>query len=391
MKPLSPVAQAIPRSGIREIVQVASTMTDVIHLEIGEPSFGTPPHILEGAFEAAAAGATRYTSNYGTPPLRQAIADRYAAKWGREVSPEQVLVSHGGVNAIAATTYAILEPGDEVLVPDPGWPSYVSITSLIRGVPVRYPMRAEDGYRPDPAEIAKLITPRTKILILCNPGNPTGAVWDAGTVKALVEMAREHDLYVISDEIYEELVFDGEHVPASRFDPEGRVVSVSGFSKTYSMTGWRLGWAIGSPELILLAGKLQEPMISCPSAVSQSAGLVALTGPQSDVGRMREAYRRRRDIAVSILEPAGLLPVVPRGAFYAMVDLRGIGKPSRDIAFGLLEEEHVACAPGGTFGNVAEGFVRISLASSDEDVTHGCRRIVAYAQRHAQVAATAAV
>ncbi len=385
MKPLSPVAQAIPRSGIREIMQVANAMADVIHLEVGEPSFGTPPHILEGAFEAATAGATRYTSNYGIPPLRQAIADRYAAKWGRDVSPEQVLVSHGGVNAIAATTYAIIEPGDEVLVPDPGWPNYVSIVSLIRGVPVRYPMRAEDGYRPDPVEIAKLITSRTKILILCNPGNPTGAVWDAETVKAMVELAKKHDLYIISDEIYEELVFDGEHVPASRFDEDGRVISVSGFSKTYAMTGWRLGWAIGSPELILLAGKLQEPMISCTSSVSQSAGLVALTGPQGDVDHMRAAYRRRRDIAVSILEPAGLLPVTPRGAFYAMVDLRRVGKPSRDIAFGLLEEEHVACAPGGTFGAVAEGFIRISLASSDEDVTHGCRRIVAYAERHAGV------
>ena len=390
MKPLSPVAQAIPRSGIREIMQVANAMTDVIHLEVGEPSFGTPPHIIEGAFEAASAGATRYTSNYGIPPLRKAIADRYAAKWGRDVTSEQVLVSHGGVNAIAATTYAIVDPGDEVLVPDPGWPNYISIVSLIRGVPVRYPMRAEDGYRPDPVEIAKLITPRTKIIILCNPGNPTGAVWDASTVKAMVELAREHDLYVISDEIYEELVFDGEHVPASRFDEDGRVISVSGFSKTYAMTGWRLGWAIGSPELILLAGKLQEPMISCPSAVSQSAGLVALTGPQGAVDHMREAYRRRRDIAVSILQPAGMLPVIPRGAFYAMVDLRRVGMLSRDIAFGLLEEEHVACAPGSTFGNVAEGFVRISLASSDEDVTHGCRRIVAYAERHARVEAVTA-
>ena len=389
MKPLSPVALAIPRSGIREIKQAADAMTDVLHLEVGEPSFGTPPHIVEGAFEAASAGATRYTSNYGIAPLRQAIADRYAAKWGTAVSPEQVLVGHGGVNAIAATTYAIVEPGDEVLVPDPGWPNYVSIVSLIRGVPVRYPMRAEDGYRPDPAAVEQLITPRTKILILCNPGNPTGAVWDADTVRAMVDLARRHDLYVISDEIYEELVFDGEHVPATRFDEDGRVVSVSGFSKTYAMTGWRLGWAVGSPELILLAGKLQEPMVSCPSSVSQAAGLVALTGPQEAVGRMREAYRRRRDVAVEILGAAGLLPVTPRGAFYAMVDLRATGMPSRDLAFALLEEERVACAPGDTFGAVAEGFLRISLASSDEEVAEGCRRIVAFAARHAAADALA--
>ena len=388
MKPLSQVAQSLPRSGIREVMAVASEMEGVIHLEVGEPSFGTPPHIIETAFERASAGATRYTSNYGIPPLRKAIAERYSARWDRPVEPAEVMATHGGVNAISAMLFAMLEPGDEVLVPDPAWPNYIGMIGLARGIPVRYPLALDGDFEPDATAVASLVTPRTKALILCNPGNPTGAVWRPETVEAMVALAEQHDLYVISDEIYEELVFDGEHTPAARFDNDGRVVTVSGFSKTYAMTGWRLGWAVARPELVTLAGKMQEPVLSCPSSISQEAGVAALTGPQEAVGIMRESYRARRDIARSILEPAGLLPVVPRGAFYAMVDLRRTGLTSRELAFGLLEEEKVATAPGSTFGTVAEGFVRVSLASSDEDVTEGCRRIVAYGERHAAEAPT---
>lgn len=384
MKALSKVADQIPRSGIREIGEMAGKLPDVIRLSVGEPSFGTPPHIVEAAFEAAAAGATKYTSNYGTPELRQAVADRYAAKWNRPVGPENALISTGGVNAIGATTYAIIEPGDEVLVPDPGWPNYISILGLVHGVPVRYPMTPEDGFRPDIDALQRLVTPKTKLLLLCNPSNPTGVVFEAATVQALIEFARRNDLYVIADEIYEELVFDGTHVSAASFDDEGRVVTVSGFSKTYAMTGWRLGWAIANPELIRLAGKLMEPLTSCPSAVSQAAGLAALSGPQDTVSQMRDAYRRRRDIAQAILEPAGMLPARTEGAFYSLVDLRRCGLPSRELAIALLNEEHVACAPGDTFGEVAaDGWIRISLASSDQDVEEGCRRILRFAERHA--------
>jgi aspartate aminotransferase/aminotransferase len=316
-------------------------------------------------------------------PLRQAIAQRYSAKWSKEVTPDMVMASHGGVNAINSTIFALIDRGDEVLVPDPGWPNYRQVLNLAGGISVQYPMSVENGYLPDPAALEKMISPKTRMIITCNPGNPTGAVWPEATVKAVVELAAKHDLYVLSDEIYEELVFDGAHVPAAGFDDDGRVITVSGFSKTYAMTGWRLGWAIADVSLLQMINKMLEPLISCPSSVSQQAGLAALTGTQQPVAVMRDAYRKRRDLAAGILEPAGLLPVRPQGAFYALVDMRETGMNGRDLAMALLKEKRVATAPGDTFGKVlADGFVRISLASSDEDVAEGCRRLIDFRDEH---------
>jgi len=218
--------------------------------------------------------------------------------------------------------------------------------------------------------------------VLTNPSNPTGVVFPAAMVEAIVRLAAAHDLYVIADEVYEALVFDGEHVPAVRFDEAERVIAVSGCSKTYAMTGWRLGWAITTPEIVGLAGKLMETVVSCAPSVSQRAGEAAIRGPQDYVEEMRLAYQRRCDIVRDTLQSAGLLPVVPTGAFYALVDVRGTGLSSRELSRALLDEERVAAAPGDTFGAEAEGMVRISLASSDEDVAEGCRRIVAFAERY---------
>ena len=388
LKPLSLAAQALPGSGIREVIELASTLQGVIHLEVGEPSFTTPAHIIDAAFASAAGGGTGYTSTFGSMALRRAIAASYAERWQARVSADHVLVTHGAVNAIAACAFAILDRGDEVLIPDPGWPNYVSLVSLIGAVPVRYPLAQKDNYRPDVETLARLITPRTKLLLLCNPGNPTGAVWDEDTVRRMIGLASAHDLHVLTDEIYESLVFDGEHVPASRFDRDGRVVTVSGLSKTFAMTGWRLGWAIGRPELIKLAGKIQEPLVTCASSISQAAALAALAGPQDDVAVMRDRYRTRRDIAASILGPAGLLPSRPQGAFYAMVDLSSTGLSSQTLARMLLEQERVACVPGSAFGSAAEGLLRISLAASDDDVAEGCRRFVRFSASHSPKEAT---
>ncbi len=209
-------------------------------------------------------------------------------------------------------------------------------------------------------------------------------------MQALVELADKHDLWLIADEVYEELIFAGEHVPAASFDSE-RVITVSGVSKTYAMTGWRIGWAITNPELVALCGKVQEALVSCPPAPSQAAAEAALRGPQDMVEEMRAAYQRRRDLVREILEPVGLLPTIPEGAFYALVDLRGAGLSSRDLSRQLLEEEHVAAAPGSTFGDVAEGMVRISLATADEELAEGCRRIVRFAERHGALPAAALV
>jgi aspartate/methionine/tyrosine aminotransferase len=381
MKPRSALAQALPRSGIREVMDLARQMDDVILLVVGEPSFNTPTHIIEAAAKAALAGTTKYTPNAGLPGIRSAVAERYSRKWGREVMPAEVLVTAGAVNALAAIVAAIAEEGDEILIPDPGWPNYVSMIELARTKPVRYPLRPENGYLPDLTEIEARITPRTKALIINNPSNPTGAVFPEETVRGLVELARKHDLWLISDEVYEDLVFEGKHVPAATFDPE-RVITVSGASKSYAMTGWRIGWAVTQPDLVALCGKVQEALVSCPPAPSQAAAEAALRGPQDAVAEMRDAYDRRRGLVREILEPAGLLPSVPSGAFYALVDLRGAGVPSRDLSRMLLEEEHLAVAPGSTFGDVAEGMVRISLATADDDLAEGCRRIVRFAQRH---------
>lgn len=386
MRSISTLAGSMERSGIRDLMDAAREMGEpIVHLEVGEPSFTTPAHIIEAAFEAAAAGATRYTQSGGILPLRQAIADRYSAKWDKQISPNMVMASHGGVNAINSTIFALIDHDDEVLVPDPGWPNYRQILNLVGATTVMYPMTVENGYLPDPRSLEQLITPKTKMIILCNPGNPTGAVWPAETVKSVMDLAAKHDLYVLSDEIYEELVFDGAHLPAASFDDDNRVITVSGFSKTYAMTGWRLGWAIADAPILTMINKMLEPLISCPSSISQQAGIAALNGTQQPVGVMREAYRKRRDLAAEILEPAGLLPVRPSGAFYAIVDLRETGLAGRDLALAVLAEQRVAAAPGDTFGEVlANGFLRISLASSDDDVGEGCRRLIAFRNEHRQ-------
>ncbi|MCA9876641.1 MAG: aminotransferase class I/II-fold pyridoxal phosphate-dependent enzyme, partial [Thermomicrobiales bacterium] len=317
MKPRSALAQALPRSGIREVMDLARPMDDVIVLVVGEPSFNTPPHIIEAAAQAAHGGVTKYTPNAGLPDIREAVAERYSRRFGRDVTPGEVLVTAGAVNALAAIVAAIAEEGDEILIPDPGWPNYVAMIELARSVPVRYRLEPEQGYRPDLAAVEAQITPRTKAIIINNPSNPTGGVFDEATVRGFVDLAREHDLWLIADEVYEDLIFDGAHIPAARFDSE-RVITVSGVSKSYAMTGWRIGWAITNPELVALCGKIQEALVSCPSAVSQAAAEAAVRGPQDAVEEMRQAYQRRRDLVRDIFQPLGLLPAVPEGAFYAL-------------------------------------------------------------------------
>lgn len=390
MKAQSSVVETLPRSAIRAVMQTTAGKPDIIRLAVGEPSFRTPDHILAAAATGLTAGQTRYTSEFGIPELREAIAGRYSERWGVPVKPGEVFVSAGAVNAIANMTLTLAAEGDEVLVPDPGWPNYLAQIALARASAVRYPLRPENGYLPDFDELDRLVTPRTKLAIANNPSNPTGVVWPAETVHAFAAWAKRHDLWVIADEIYEDLIFDGQMTHLPPLDRE-RIIGVSGCSKSYAMTGWRLGWSIGPAWLIQRSGLVQEGLVSCASNISQVAAVAALTGPQDVVETMRAAYHQRRDLVRSILEPAGLLPAPPSGAFYALVDLRGTGLPSYDAAMALIEEESVAVAPGSGFGEVAEGFVRISLASSDDDLREGCGRIVRFAARHAASAVPAGV
>lgn len=366
------------RSGIREIMDLAGTLTDVIHLEVGDPNFDTPSHIVEAACEAARQGYTHYTPNAGLRSLREKLVQKLARVNGLSVTVDNIVVTTGAVGGIASALAAITEPGDEILIPDPGWPNYEMMVAVNRAVLRRYPLSQADGYLPNLAVLEREIGPRTRAILTNSPSNPAGSVLPRQLVEQLAEIARRHDLFLISDEVYEEIVFDGEHVSALRFDTDGRIISVFGFSKTYAMTGWRLGYVVASPEIATVVAKLQEPLVSSASAISQKAGEAALDGPQDCVAAMCAAYRRRRDLAVTLLTQLGVPFTPPSGAFYLLADISASGMDSYTFAKGLLSEAHVAVAPGETFGPSTRSCVRISLATSEDQLVEGIKRLAAY-------------
>ncbi|HEX6987875.1 MAG TPA: pyridoxal phosphate-dependent aminotransferase [Bacillota bacterium] len=353
----------------------AWSIPDAIRLEVGEPDFATPAHVLAAAQAAMDEGFTRYTSNAGIPELRQAVARKAAAASGRPVDPDQVIVTTGAVTAIFTTLLALVDPGDEVLAPDPAWPNAAMALHLLGARAVAYPLSVDDGFVPRVDALEALITPRTRALLINTPANPTGAVFPAEAVARLVDLCRRHDLYLISDEIYGDIVFDHPHVPARAFDEDDRVFTIGGVSKGYAMTGWRIGWVIAPPHAADLLARLQEPLTSCPNAVAQRASVAALDGPQDVVETMRRAYRGRRDQAVELLRRRGRWRYSPQGAFYLMVDIRDTGLSSTRFALTLLDEASVAVAPGSAFGAGGEGFVRVSLASPEQAVLTGLERL----------------
>jgi aspartate/methionine/tyrosine aminotransferase len=366
---------AMPRSGIREVMDLARGREGVLHLEVGEPDFPTPEHIVEAGARALRDGHTKYTPNAGTPSLREAIAAKLAARNGLDVQPDQVVVTHGAVNALLTALMVLVEPGEGILIPDLGWPNYQMMATMLGAEATLYPLG--DDYEPDLERLAALAArPGVKVLLINSPGNPTGAVWRPETLQAVVEIAREHDLYVLSDEVYEEIVFEGEHVSPATFDADGRVITVSAVSKTYAMTGWRIGYLATTPELAQLVAKVQEAIVACPAAVSQVAAEAALTGPQACVAAMRDAYHRRRDVAVGALRAGGLLLSVPRGAFYILADVSAAAEDSVALARSLVAEHGVAVAPGATFGPGGANAVRLSLASPEAVIEQGIERLI---------------
>jgi aspartate aminotransferase len=360
----------MPRSGIREVMDLARGRPGVLHLEVGEPDFPTPEHVVEAGARALRDGHTRYTPNAGVATLREAVARRH------DVHPDGVVVTHGAVNALLTALMVLVEPGDGILVPDPGWPNYWMMATMLGAEAISYPLDRDAGYEPDLERLeAVAATPGAKVLLVNSPGNPTGAVWSPETTRRLVEIAREHDLYVLSDEVYEEIVFEGRHVRPATFDSDGRVLTVSGVSKTYAMTGWRVGWLVTDPALAALVAKTQEAIVACPNAAAQVAAEAALTGPQDCVVEMRDAYRRRRDAAVAGLRAAGLLASEPHGAFYVLADVSPATTDTAAFARMLVTENGVAVAPGATFGPEATGLVRLSLASAVADIEEGVQRL----------------
>jgi aspartate aminotransferase len=365
------------RSAIREIFDAANKLTEAIRLEIGEPSFGTPKFIIDAAFAAAANGWTGYTPNGGYLSLREELVRKLERVNGYAVDPECVVVTPGAMNALFSIFLSVLEQGDEVLLPTPGFPNMDEMVRLLGGEPVFYRLDRSGGYLPSLDEIESLVTARTKVIFANSPGNPTGAVFPEATTRALVELAAERGIWLISDEVYDELILDDglRHVSAAPLVPEAPVVSVYSFSKIYAMTGWRVGYCAAPPHLAAILRKLQEPQVSCPSAISQKAAEAALRGPREEIEAMRVAYRGRRDSAVSVAAELGLDVFRPAGTFYMLVNVSASGLSPREFTLRLLDEFHVAVAPGEVFGPGGDGLVRLSLAREPDEIAEGMTRI----------------
>ena len=362
-------------SGIRMIVEAAWSVPGALRLEVGEPDFATPPWIVEAGAAAARRGETRYTSNSGISPLREAIAAKLTERNGYPATAEQVVVTQGGVQALHLSLLTLLDPGDEVLLPDPGWPNFRMMADLVGAREVLYPLPAANGFLPDLDQLAALVTSRCKVLLVNFPSNPLGSTATAAQLAALCDFAAQHGLWLISDECYDELTFDGGVVSAAAVSNYERIIGIYSFSKVYAMTGWRVGYAVAPAPTAAVLAKVQEPLVSCINTPSQFAALAALEGDQSIVEDMRLAYRHRRDLVAERLRAAGLSAPRPTGAFYAWVDISGAGLESLAFCQRLLAEEAVAVAPGGAFGPAGEGRIRISIASDESTLAEGIDRL----------------
>jgi len=373
---LSVGVSELGHSGIREVVNLALTTPGCIRLEIGEPNFPTPAHIVEAAVASARSGNVRYTGSAGLLSLREKVVRKLATVNRIEAQPNEVNIGAGGIGGIAAAFAAVLNPGDEVLLPDPGWPNYRMMLAWVNGVAVPYPLRPESGFLPNVDEIGALITPRTKLLVINSPSNPTGAVFPADLVRELTALAVERGIFLLSDECYDELIFEGQHLSPASLCTDGRVISAYTFSKTYAMTGWRVGYVVADRKVSDNITKVLESNSSCVPAVSQKAAEAALDGPREEVEAMVAAYRNRRDRCADLLEESRILINRPAGAFYLMADVSASRLDAREFAFSLVRNKAVAVAPGTAFGEVASGAVRISLASSEADLMEGIGRLV---------------
>lgn len=372
------------RSAIRVLFDAAAADPGAVRLEVGEPSFPTPAHIIEHAAEAARQGHTGYGPNGGLLSLRELLVDKLGRVDRIEASVDEIVVTPGGMNALFGAFTILLEPGDEVLLPTPGFPNMDEMVRLLGGVPVFYHLRPSQRFLPDFDELASLVTARTRVVFSNSPSNPTGRVYDEGVVRDLVEFADRHDLWLLSDEVYDELVLDptSTHVPAAWFDESGRVISVFSFSKVYAMTGWRVGYAVARGDIPELMRSTQEPQVSCPSTISQKAAEAALTGPRAPITAMRDAYAERASLAVAAARAAGLQAYAPQGTIYMLLDVSAFGTDGGlDFALGLLREQRVSIAPGSVFGPGGVGMVRISLAAAPCTIEAGINRIAAHLQQ----------
>ncbi len=374
MRIISENLDKMPRSGIRVIMDLAAQQDEAFHLELGEPGFATPAHIQEAAIQAIRDGYTKYTANIGLLSLREAILNKLASENGVAAALEQIAVTPGSVFALASALMTVAEPGDEILVPDPGWPNYYMQAVVLGLKPVFYPLRPEADYQPAMEEVEPLITSRTRAMIINTPSNPTGGVFSRRTVEGLLDLAAQKDIYLISDEVYERIIYEGEHFSPAALEPNGRVIAVYAVSKTYAMTGWRVGYYLAPSQIAPQMNKLLEPYVACAAAVSQKAAEAALKGPQDCVKEMVAGYAQRREVVVRALKSAGLEFSRPKGAFYLLVDVGRAGLDSYAFATELLRATGVAVAPGKTFGPGSDHLVRISFCARTEELEEGIGR-----------------
>lgn len=374
--------ESLPFSEIRAVMEKATKMQqageNVIHLEIGRPDFDTPEKIKEAAYESLKAGHVFYTSNYGIPALRKEIAKWETEHHGVQYDADEVLVTVGVGEATYASMAAFLEDGDEVLVPNPVWLNYIHVPSSLGAVPVTYNLKEENNYQIDMEELASKITDRTKMIVIVNPSNPTGGVLSRETLEKLSQLAIKNDLLVVADEIYSQLVYDDtKHVSiASLPGMKERTITLGGFSKAYSMTGWRLGYMCAPRGIIAACVRVHQYTITCASSFVQEAAVTALHDCADDVEAMRQEYQRRKDYAVKALnEIDGISCNDPQGAFYIFVNVKSLGMSSMEVAEYFLEEAKVAMVPGSAFGSEGEGYLRLSYACSYEDLQEAIRRI----------------
>ena len=353
-----------------------ATGRSVIHLEIGEPDFDTPDNIREAAKRALDRGATHYTPTVGIPELRAAIAADATARKGFAVTPDRVVVVPGGKPVMFFAILALVDEGDEVIYPDPGFPIYESMASYVGGKAVPCPIRQENGFRLDPDELAALVTPRTRLVILNSPANPTGGVSTRDDLERIATVARGYDFTILADEIYGRILYEGEHVSiASLSGLAERTIVLDGFSKTYAMTGWRLGYAILPEPLVTPFSRLIVNSVSCTNAATQWAGVEALTGPQSSVDQMVAEFKARRDLIVDGLNAIpGITCLRPSGSFYVFPDISATGLTGDELADRLLNEGGVSALAGTAFGQVGQYHLRFSYANSRENITEALRR-----------------
>lgn len=374
--PLSKTVMELEPSGIRRFFDVASTMENVISLGVGEPDFDTPWHIREEGIYSLEKGRTYYTSNAGLLPLREEISRYLNTRFHLPYTAEEILVTVGGSEAIDVAFRTMLDPGDEVIIPEPCFVSYVPCVKMAGGVPVQIALEEKDSFKLTGKKLREAITDKTKMVVLPFPNNPTGAVMTAEELQVVSDVIKEHDLFVLSDEIYSELSYQGRHVSiASIPGMAERTVVINGFSKSFAMTGWRLGYAAAPLEIIKQMTKIHQYIIMSSPTTSQYAAIEALQNGLEDVERMRESYNQRRRFLVRELNEMGIPCFEPYGAFYVFPNISSFGMSSEEFATRLLKEQKVAVVPGDAFGKCGEGFLRISYAYSIENLKRALEKI----------------